>query len=169
MEVIEFGRLTDAFRHELEGDEPDPFEARGNPLTYRPKDRHVALRDGGGQLVASTGMVVVEVEVEQRRFPVVGLGGVIVNAQHRGRGLAREVLEAALAKAGDIGPDFALLFCHANRMGLYRKVGFTELDAPVTVKQSTGYANMRQRIMWRALREGAEWPPGLVLVHSLPF
>jgi predicted N-acetyltransferase YhbS len=169
MEVIEFGRLTDAFRDQLEGDERDPFESSGNTLTYRPKDRHVGLRDDAGQLVASTGMVVVDVEVEGRRFPVVGLGGVIVNAEHRGVGLAREVLEAALAKAGTLGPAFALLFCHANRMGLYRKVGFAEVDARVTVKQSAGYANMHQRTMWRALREGAEWPPGIVLLHSLPF
>jgi len=48
MEVIEFGRLTDAFRHQLEGDERDPFGSSGNPLTYRPKDRHVALRDDAG-------------------------------------------------------------------------------------------------------------------------
>jgi predicted N-acetyltransferase YhbS len=169
MEVIEFGRLTDTFRHELEGDEPDPFESRGNPLTYRPKDRHVALRDDAGRLVASTGMVVVEVEVEGERFPVVGFGGVIVNATHRGQGLGRKVLEAALAKAGTLGPDFALLFCHANRMGLYRKVGFIEVEATVTVEQSNGSANMHQRTMWRALREGAEWPQGPVLLRSLPF
>ncbi len=169
MELIEFGRLTDAFRHDLEGDEPDPFESAGNPLTYRSKDRHVALRDDAGHLVASTGMVVVDVEVEGEHFPVVGFGGVIVNAHHRGQGFGRQVLEAALAKAGTLGPAFALLFCHADRMGLYRKMGFIEVDAPVTVEQSAGQANMHQRTMWRALRGGAAWPQGPVRLRSLPF
>ncbi len=169
MEVIEFGRLTDAFRHQLEGDESDPFDSVGNPLTYRPKNQHVALRDDAGWLVASTGMVVVDVEVEGECFPVVGLGGVIVSARHRGRGLGRKVLEAALAKAGTLGPAFALLFCHTNRMGLYRKLGFVEVDAPVTVEQASGHANMHQRTMWRGLREGAKWPHGPVRLRSLPF
>ena len=41
---------------------------------------------------ASTGMLVVEVEVQVQRFSVVGFGGVIVRADHRGRGLAREIV-----------------------------------------------------------------------------
>jgi hypothetical protein len=41
MEVVEFGRLTDAQRAELEGDERDPFDAEGATLRYRRKDHHV--------------------------------------------------------------------------------------------------------------------------------
>ncbi len=47
MEVVEFGRLTAAQRRELEGDEEDPFDAAGFTLRYRPKERHVGLRDDG--------------------------------------------------------------------------------------------------------------------------
>ena len=169
MEVVEFGPLTTQQRQELEGDERDPFDSSGFTLRYRPKDRHVGLRDESGRLIASTGMVLVEVEVEGERFPVVGFGGVIVSAPHRGRGLGREVVRAAVARASVLGPAFAILFCHEDRAGLYRKLGFVEVDGEVVVQQLNGYAPMPQRTMWRALRDKATWPSGKIVVHSLPF
>jgi predicted N-acetyltransferase YhbS len=169
VEIVEFGLLTEAHRRDLEGDEQDPFDARGIGVEFRPKDKHVGLRDGAGRLVASTGMVVVEVEVERERFSVVGLGGVIVNADHRGRGLGRRVVQAALVKARNLGPAFAMLFCHDDRAGLYHKVGFSRVDAEVVVRQSDGYAPMPQWTMWRPLHVKLRWPPGKVVVHSLPF
>jgi predicted N-acetyltransferase YhbS len=169
VEIVEFGRLLPAQRAELEGDEKDPFDSMGSDWHFRAKDRHVALSDNGGRLVASTGMVIVEVEVDPQRFSVVGIGGVIVNAAHRGRGLAREVVEAALARAKTLGPRFALLFCHEDRAGLYRRLGFAELDVPVRVQQPDGLALMPQHTMWRALHQDASWPPGPAVVHSLPF
>lgn len=169
MEIVEFGRLLPEYRAELEGDEDDPFDAAGSTLRYQAKERHVALRDDRGRLVASTGMLVVDVEVGGLRFPVVGIGGVIVNAAYRGRGLGREVVEVALARARTLGPGFALLFCHDDRAGLYRRLGFAGLDSEVVVRQPDGSAVMPQRTMWRALREQATWPEGSVVVDSLPF
>ena len=169
VEIVEFGPLTEAHRRDLEGDEQDPFDARGIGVEFRSKDRHVGLCDGAGRLVASTGMLVVEVEVEREQFPVVGLGGVIVNAHHRGRGLGRRVVQAALMTATKLGPDFAMLFCHDDRAGLYQKVGFSRVNAEVVVRQSAGYARMPQRTMWRPLHGELGWPPGKVVVHSLPF
>jgi GNAT superfamily N-acetyltransferase len=169
MEIVEFGLLTPQFKRELEGNEPDPFDSAGITLLYRPKDRHVGLRDESGRLVASAGIVLVEVEVDGDRFPVVGLGGVIVTAAHRGRGLARQVLQAALASAQLLGPAFALLFCHQDRAGLYRKLGFLEIRDEVIVEQPNGCAAMPQQTMWRGLGEEATWPIGNLVVHSLPF
>jgi predicted N-acetyltransferase YhbS len=167
--LVEFGRLSPARRAELEGDEADPFDVAGVTLQFRPKDRHVALQDGRSRLVASAGMVVTEVEVAGRRLAVVGFGGVIVSAPHRGRGLARQVVEAALARAAELGPEFAMLFCLPDRAGLYRRLGFIEIVEEVRVRQPIGGAVMPMRTMWRALREGAQWPPGPVLLRSLPF
>jgi predicted N-acetyltransferase YhbS len=169
MEIVEFGQLTPEIRAELEGDELDPFDAGGATLEFRRKDRHVALRDDVGRLIASTGIVVVEVEAGSERFPVAGIGGVIVNAGYRSRGFARTVVEAALAKARTLGPEFALLFCHADRSGLYRKLGFVDVESEVLVAQPDGYAPMPQLAMVRALRDGAAWPDGPLTVHSLPF
>ena len=103
--------LTDAQRAQLEGDEHDPFDAAGVPLQFRAKERHVGLAQDG-RLVASTGLTDAEVEVGGVRFEVVGIGGVFVARPRRGEGLARRVLEEALARAQAAGPSFALLFCH---------------------------------------------------------
>ena len=169
MEIVEFGRLRQERRAELEGDEEDPFDAAGDVLAYQPKKRHVGIQDDRGHLVACTGMLIVEVQVQAQRFPVVGFGGVIVRADHRGRGLAREIVQAALAKARTLGPAFALLFCHEDRAGLYRKLGFADVMSEVVVKQPDGYAPMPERTMWQALHSHVTWPDGTVTVHSLPF
>ena len=169
VELIEFGQLTARGRRELEGDERDPWDAGEVPLFFRPKERHVGIRDDQGRLIAAAGMVTAEVEVAGKRLAVVGLGGVIVNAAYRGRGLAREVVSAAVARAGQSGSEFMLLFCHADRAGLYRKLGFTEVGATVSVEQPAGDVEMPMLTMWRALRPELSWPKGSVAVRCLPF
>jgi predicted N-acetyltransferase YhbS len=168
MDVVESGPMTDEYRHALEGDEPDPFDITGVTLQFRPKERHAGLQDESGRLVASTGMVLVDAEIAGERFPVVGLGGVIVSASHRGGGLGRRVVEEALARARRFGPRFAILFCHEDRSGLYRKLGFAEVPDDVLVEQPIGHAPMTQRTMWISLHGPTTWPPGEVIVRSLP-
>ncbi len=167
--LVELGELTDADRAQLEGDEADPFDEAGAPLQFRPKERHVALRGDDGRLLASAGLTVSEMEVSGVRFPVVGIGGVIVNAGHRGQGLARTVVDAAVDRARSMGPDFAVLFCRADRTGLYLRLGFSLIGERVLVRQPHGYAPMTQHTMWRPLRPGLQWPPGAPVVHTLPF
>ncbi len=170
MEVVELGPLTDTYRAELEGDEVDPFDAAGNSLQWRVKDRHVALRGADGRLVASVGLVLTEIRVgDDRVVPVVGIGGVIVTAAQRGRGLAREVLEAALARAATLGPPLVLLFCLPDRVGLYERFGFTEVARPVLVPQPGGPTEMPLVTMWRALAPGGELPDGPVTLLGLPY
>jgi predicted N-acetyltransferase YhbS len=169
MEIVEFGPLTAAQRAELEGGEPHPFGTVGLELHWRPKDRHVMLNDGG-RLLASAGLVVAEVSVDGAEpFDVVGLGGVIVAPGHRGQGLARTVVDAALDRAAGEGPAFALLFCREAVAGLYRKLGFARVAPPVRVLQPTGSVVIPQHTMWRALHDDAAWPAGSVSVRSLPF
>jgi predicted GNAT family N-acyltransferase len=170
MEVVEFGRLDDARRAELEGDEEDPFDAAGNTLQWRSKDRHVALRGDDGRLVASAGLVLAEVTVgEAAPIPVVGIGGVIVPLSHRGRGLSHRVITEVLARAAATGRELALLFCHRNRAGLYKRHGFLEIPPPVLVEQPGGPVEVPMVSMWRPLREGWEPPAGRVILRGLPF
>ncbi len=115
------------------------------------------------------GFTATDVEVAGTRFPVVGIGGVIVNAEHRGRGFARRVLEEVLVRARAMGPAFVILFCHRDRAGLYEGLGFMTIGSPVSVQQPQGFEAMPQRTMWYALRPGVSWPPGHVTVHGLPF
>jgi predicted N-acetyltransferase YhbS len=170
MEILETGPLSAAHRDEIEAGERDPFGAgRIGRLEWRPKDRHVLVRDGG-RLVASAGIVVADVRVAGGPpFAVAGLGGVIVTAARRGEGLARVVVDAALERAAALGPDLALLFCLDDRAGLYERLGFAAVAGPVTVEQPSGPTEMPLRSMWRPLRPGAGWPPGPVAVLGQPF
>jgi predicted N-acetyltransferase YhbS len=169
MEIVEFDHMTTGRRGELEGDEADPFDEHGMTLRFQPKEHHVAVQDERGRLIASAGVLVVKVEVAGELFPVVGLGGVIVNAAHRGRGLGRTVANAAIAKAATLGPKFVILFCHEDRTGLYARLGFERVESPVLVEQPDGYVEMPMRTMWRALTEDATWPEGRLTVRGLPF
>jgi predicted N-acetyltransferase YhbS len=169
VELIEFGELSERRRSELEGDEADPFEVGELTLEFRPKDRHVALRDADGTLVASAGWVIAKVQVGAERFSVVGLGGVIVRAKFRGRGLAREVVEAAIAAAPASESPFVLLFCRPDRAGLYERLGFAHVEGRVLVEQPGGHVAVPFRTMWRALRPGVDWPVGQLTLHGLPF
>jgi predicted GNAT family N-acyltransferase len=169
VELIEFGRLSEEQYAELVGDEADPWGAGGDDLAWRPKDRHVGLRGDDGRLVAAAGLVVVEVRFgEQPPIPVVGLGGVIVTAAYRGRGLGRRVITEALERAEEMGPEIAMLFCRAENVGLYRRHDFAEMPEPVFVDQPYGPVEISEA-MWRPLREGAPLPEGIAKVNGLPF
>lgn len=171
MEIVEIGRLTAIQRLELEGGESDPFDVASlGPLDSRRKEIHMVLPGDDGRLVASVGMLTAEVQVGGAdRFEVVGIGGVIVAPDHRGRGLVRSVLSAALQRAATLGPDLAMLFCHERLAGLYEKAGFLTIPPPVRVLQETRIIEMPQQAMWRGLHDGAQWPAGELLVLSLPF
>lgn len=130
----------------------------------------MALRRADGRLIASAGLVLGELQVEDRPpMQFVGLGGVFVTAACRGRGLGKLIVGEALRRAGTMGPELALLFCHRDRIGLYEQHGFAEIDPPVLVQQPDGYAEVPLIAMWRALSDDAALPAGRVAVHSLPF
>jgi GNAT superfamily N-acetyltransferase len=170
LEVVVFGPLSESQRAELEAGEEDPFDGAGNTLAFRPKDQHVALREADGRLVASTGFVLADLTVDDGPgVPFVGIGGVFVTAERRGQGLGKRILEEALRFAGTLGPDFALLFCHRDRSGLYLRHGFTEVEPPVLVEQPSGHAEIPLVTMWRPVGKGATPPPGRVSVRTLPF
>jgi predicted GNAT family N-acyltransferase len=170
LEVVAFGRLSESQRTELEAGEEDPFDAGGTTLAFRGKDRHVALREAGGRLVASTGFVVAELSIDKRPpLPFVGIGGVFVTAERRGEGLGNRILVEALRFARTLGPELALLFCHRDRSGLYLRHGFTEVEPPVLVEQPGGNAEIPLVTMWRSLTDGALPAPGRLTVHTRPF
>jgi hypothetical protein len=67
------------------------------------------------------------------------------------------------------GDEFAILFCHGDRAGLYERLGFEHVARPVLVEQEDTHEQMPMCTMWSALREGTSWPAGRLTVHSLPF
>ena len=170
VDVLELGRLSDSQRAELQAGEDDPFDAAGNTLHWRAKDRHVVLRQPDGRLVASAGLVLGDLQVADRpKMPFAGIGGVFVSAPYRGQGLGDQVIIEALRRAATLGPEVVLLFCHRDRAGLYERHGFTEIDPLVLVQQPDGLVAVPLVAMWRATGEDVTLPSGQVTVHSLPF
>ncbi|MFE2109534.1 GNAT family N-acetyltransferase [Kitasatospora sp. NPDC059463] len=155
---------------EIFGDTPDPFGVDALGITWRRKEHHVGIRaEPNGPLVAHAGLVVLPVSVGGRRTDVVGLGGVAVAAGRRGNGLARAVVGGALARARELGPQAAILFCRPDVAGLYTRLGWRPVEGPVEVEQPAGPVVMPLRTMWFPLHEGARRPEGAVRLHSLPM
>jgi predicted N-acetyltransferase YhbS len=166
MELVELPGMTPEGRAELAAGEAHPFGI--NDLQWRESDRYLALRDDG-KLVAAAGLVVATVEAAGISFDVVGVGGVIVARPHRGKGLMRRVMDAAIARAEQLGPAFAMLFCSAANSRRYARFGFRVIAAPVTADQSGRTVTMGEVSMWRPLHAGATWPDGPIRVRGLPF
>jgi predicted N-acetyltransferase YhbS len=165
MELVELPGMTPEGRAELAAGEANPFGI--NDLQWRESERYLALRDDG-KLVAAAGLVVVTVEAGSA-FDVVGVGGVIVARPRRGQGLMRRVMEAAMARAEQLGPAFAMLFCSAANSRRYARFGFREITATVTAEQPDRIVTMGEVCMWRPLRADATWPSGPIRVRGLPF
>jgi predicted GNAT family N-acyltransferase len=171
MEVLELGPLTERDWDEVLDGEREPFGPEGARLTWRPKDRHIAVRAPDGRVVAVAGALVADVAVEGTgRFEVVGVGSVIVTRRLRGTGLMPHVFEPLLRLAERMGPDRAMLFCRPELVALYRRFAFAEITGPVYADQPDGQIEMSPAAMWRPLHAGvSEWPAGRVDVLGEPF
>jgi predicted GNAT family N-acyltransferase len=170
VELVELDEITPRQWSEIAAGERQPWGGVAEDLVWGDKERHVGLRSAGGELVAVAGAVIAGVEVEgAERFQVVGIGGVFVTPRERGRGLVWQLLAPLLEIAADMGPERAMLFCRPQLLGLYGKLGFAEISAPVRVEQPDATIEMPMRTMWRSLRAGAAWPTGRVDVLGLPF
>ena len=169
-ELVEIGALTERDWADLTAGEHEPFGPVGAGLVWQDKDRHIGLRASDGRLVAVAGAMLATVEVAGAgSFEVVGLGSLIVTRSARRRGLMSRLVEPVLELAARMGPDRAMIFCRPELVALYRSLAFAEIAAPVWVDQPAGRVKMPEPAMWRALRTGADWPPGRVDVHGMPF
>ncbi|MGW7204292.1 GNAT family N-acetyltransferase [Streptomyces sp. NPDC054837] len=146
----------------------DPFEVAAYGVTARDKDVHFGVRSEG-RLVAHAGLVEADVEVGERRLRVAGLGGVVVAPGMRGHGLARLVVDTAVAHARGTGAEFGLLFCLPDRVELYEKLGWRVLPGGMRVEQPGGVVDHPLRTMWTPLADGAVWPQGPARLRSLPM
>ena len=146
--------------------EVNPFGLGDSTISWREKTHHTVQYDGE-RPIAHVGLLVAPVRAGGETFDVLGVGGVIVARSHRGTGVLRPLLEAALAR--DLGPERALLWCSTENAAIYARFGFEHVEAPVTVDQPDGPYVMPMPTMWKPLRAGARWPAGDVTVPGLPF
>jgi GNAT superfamily N-acetyltransferase len=170
MELVELAALTDDDWTALIDGERQPWGADGEGLQWGEKDTYVALRDADGRLVAVAGAVVTTIAPQRGEdFQVVGLGSLFITRARRRAGLMERLVDPLLGIAHELGPDRAMLFCNPALVGRYRRLGFSEITAPVWVAQPHAEVQMPLRAMWLALRAGAAWPAGAVHVRGLPF
>ena len=170
MEAIELPGVSSEQWRAIQGEEANPWGGEAEELSWAEKQRHVGVRGEDGELLAMAGALVAEVSVEGGEpFGVVGIGGVIVRRDMRGRGLARLVVEAILDVGRGLGPAHAMLFCREPLVALYERFGFHTIAAPVSAAQPDGRIEMPMHSMWSPLRAGASWPAGAVEVLGEPF
>ena len=169
--LVELDAVSAQQWRELIAGEQSPWGGGAEELSWREKERVVGIRGEEERLLAVAGTVMAVVEVAAAgSFEVLGIGSVFVTRAARGQGLVARLLEGLLAQPLREGfPERAMLFCRAQLVGLYAKLGFQELGEPVWADQPAGRIEMPLRAMWRALRAGVTWPPGRVEVRGLPF
>ncbi len=86
----------------------------------------------GEQVIAHLGVVQRQVTAGGAPVAVAGIQNVCVLPDHRGHGLFREILAAAMAEALRREIDFGLLFSVAKQVPLYNRCGWQRLsDSPV--------------------------------------
>ncbi len=169
MQAIELSDIGSEVWRAIQGDEPHPWGGEAEALEWVQKTNYVGVPGEGGALLAMAGALVAEVTAGAERFQVVGVGGVIVRPDMRGRGLARIVVEAILDVAARLGPERAMLFCREPLVALYERFSFHAIGEPVSAAQPGGRIEMPLRAMWRPLRAGTGWPLGAVSVLGEPF
>ena len=150
--------------------EVEAFGSAAAGLVWRPKDRNVGLRDPDGRLMAVAGATLADVEVDGAgTFAVVGLGGLIVRREGRGRGLGVTLMDGLVRMARGLGPELAMIFCRDELGPLYVRRGYTEITEAVWVDQPGGRIQMPLVAMWRPVHGRPVWPAGRVDVRGLPF
>ena len=163
------GQITQAQYDEIEAGEHDPFGMDDEDIEWIGKTHQTLLRRDDGKLIGKVGLVTVDVEAGREAFTVAGVGGVLVTQAERGRGHLRPLLNAALERAVELGPERAMLFCAERNVALYERFGFAVIEAPVICEQPNGPLVMPMPAMWRPLKEGVSWPVGVVSVPGPPF
>lgn len=166
--ALQLTRYTKTEQCEILGDSDDPFGVADVGLTWLPKKDHFGIRLDG-HLVAHAGLLKLPMSIGGDLTEVVGVGGVAVAPDLRGRGLARLVLATALDHARTMGPRHGILFCRPPLVPLYGRLGWRELDRDVRVEQHEGPVVMPLRTMWTPLRDDADWPTGEVRLLSFPM
>ncbi|MFF2651946.1 GNAT family N-acetyltransferase [Streptomyces sp. NPDC058045] len=99
---------------------------------------HTLTAVEGGRPVGSLGWLVRDMSFDGVPRRVVGVGGVLVDPAHRGRGIGRTMLGVAVEHGREAGAGTAMLLCRPEWVPLCTRLGWRELAAPVTFRRPTG-------------------------------
>ena len=152
----------------LQDGEENAFESVHLGIAWEDHERRLVIRDDG-RMIACAGLIVAAVKAGARlrrrrlrrrdRHP------------HATRqGLARQVMEAAIAREASSDRSCGVLFCRADRAACTPSSASPRSTRPSTSDSSTaGALDMPLDTMWRPLAPDATWPAGPVSLPGLPF
>lgn len=123
-------RLTTAFETQIAHLLDEPFHGVFGTRTFFQNRHHVRFTaHKGEQLVGHLALGLRAVSLGEDLLDVIGIAEVGVDEVHRGQGIARELMMAALEEGRQSPAAFALLFGDAN---IYGGMGFAKATNPVT-------------------------------------
>ena len=114
------------------------YEAQRRTPWGRTHLDRLALVDDG-TVLASAKRYLFDATLDRKSIRAIGLGAIFTQPGHRGRGIARDLVERILDTAAAAGIDLALLFSEIAP-AYYTRLGFTPIathDARIRVSEST--------------------------------
>jgi predicted acetyltransferase len=111
-------------------------------------------------LVTQVGVLQRTITIGQNPLLIGGIGFLITEPEHRGRGFASKIMKEAMAfLKNELGLPFGLLTCKPRLESLYTGMGWRTIDAPNVFVQPTGNRSCGGLIMIKECG-GLSWPEG---------
>ena len=169
MQLVDLGDCGPGDFAEIVDGETDPYGTDHLGIVWRDKSGHIGLSEEG-RLIGHAGWVPVQVQgTNGQVVDVLGLGGVMVHREFRGKGAGRQVVLGAMRRMVDLGGSIGMLFCRSERLRFYERMGWFPIDKTVTADQPSGLITMPLVTCWTPLVEGALPPATDLRVEGLPF
>lgn len=127
------------------------------------------LKFEGDEIVSFYNIVERNIEVDGQVMKAGGINNVITKREHRGKGLASQLLkETAWLLFEDIHCDIGLLLCADDLVDFYRKHGWYKVNCQLTYDQPDGKRDYTSNIMCLSLPTMALDPKKIDL-NGLPW
>ena len=119
------------------------FEVDFYPLMKEENRKHCWIIEDNGEVLAHSAALEKEIRIKGESFPVLFIGGVSVDEQHRGKGLSSKLLKHIFHTY----PQNALYILWSDKIDMYKKYGFQpciELhEWPQQPKLSSGFVETK--------------------------
>lgn len=142
---VELHEKINAFNDQYEADEPDTRTPEQLSLD---RDKHSSepyahlfYREDDGSIAGMLDLHTREVDVDDEKIMVGGIGGVVTLKEKRGRGIASELLRQAMDELRKSGHDIAFLNTDTTNpklVTLYERSGFEIFQKPYTYLGRSG-------------------------------
>ena len=169
MEVVDlpdFG--PDDYAKIVDG-ELDPYGTDHLNIDWREKSGHVGLMDDR-RLIGHAGWVPARARAAAGQIvEVVGLGGVMVHREYRGKGVGQGLVVGAMKKMHELQSPIGMLFCRTERVRFYERMGWHPIEGRITADQSDGLVEVPLVACWTPLVAGASLPATELHIEGLPF